>query len=150
MHGVGASQEHVVSVSPAHVDTPAVSGLTGACGRSKYCACHEIQPQICALAGCFTSVCVLFFLARGRSFSSVGARSGLGLTGARERSKSLKKARLPRNPAARPTRNLVSTALLQVASQACACQFSARAQLLERRRTQRLGSDHVSPPSHSK
>ena len=36
-------------------------------------------------------------LARGRSFSSVGARSGLGLTGARERSKSLKIVRLPRN-----------------------------------------------------
>ena len=36
-------------------------------------------------------------LARGRSFSSVAARSGLGLTGARERSKSLKIVRLPRN-----------------------------------------------------
>ena len=79
-------------------------------------------------------------LARGRSFSSVAACSGSGLTGARERSKPHKKACLPRNPAAKPTRNLVATALLQVASQACACQFSARAQLLERRRTQRLGS----------
>ena len=58
-HTVGASQEHVVSVSPAHVDTPAVSGLTGACGRSKYCACHEIGPHICTLAGCFRFVCVL-------------------------------------------------------------------------------------------
>ena len=74
-------------------------------------------------------------LARGRSFSSVGARSGSGLTGARERSKPLKTACLLRNPAAKPTRDLASTALMQVASQACACQLSARAQLFKRRST---------------
>ena len=60
-------------------------------------------------------------LARGRSFSSVAARSGSGLTGARERSKPLKKACLLRNPAPKHTRDLASTTLMQVASQVCAC-----------------------------
>ena len=114
--------------------------------HSKERACHEIQLQNPRGTWFQPHSCRSLHkharanLARGRSFWSVGARSGSGLTGARERSKSLKRARLPRNPAAKPTRNLVSTALLQVASQACACQLSARAQLLERRRTQRLGS----------
>ena len=68
--GIEPSCEHVVSVSPAHVATPAYSGLTGARGRSKYCACRENQPQNCALAaGCFTSMRVLIWRA-GAAFEA--------------------------------------------------------------------------------
>ena len=75
----------------------------GARERSKQRACYEIQLQNPHGTWLQLHSCRSLHkharanLARGRSFSSVGARSGLGLTGARERSKSLKIVRLPRN-----------------------------------------------------
>ena len=71
--------------------------------HSKQCACYENQLQNPRGTWLQLHSCRSLHkharanLARGRSFSSVGARSGLGLTGARERSKSLKIVRLPRN-----------------------------------------------------
>ena len=70
---------------------------------SKQRACYEIQLQNPRGTWLQLHSCRSLHkharanLARERSFSSVGARSGLGLTGARERSKSLKIVRLPRN-----------------------------------------------------
>ena len=98
------------STAPATKSSPA-SALSQAASEacvaraqlSKQRACYEIQLQNPRGTWLQLHSCRSLHkhartnLARGRSFASVGARSGLGLTGARERSKSLKIVRLPRN-----------------------------------------------------